>query len=131
VSCISEPGTTEHFLTPLSSIGGNKLVTIKVSQTTTLNIEYRAKSGVDKRSCSEGLLLYLVDAAKSTGQGPYKAIDPRSIKGKGCNAQSGPLSGAAMDFSKGEKDIDLPEYGVKVTVSSASGGSYRFSVKKT
>jgi hypothetical protein len=114
----------------LSATGGAKLVTIIINPTTTLNIEYRTRSGVDKKTCSEGLLFYVVNAAKGTGQGPYVVVDPHSDKGKGCSPQSGPLSSAAMDFAKGEKDINLPQFGVRVQVSSAKDGTYRFSVEK-
>jgi hypothetical protein len=135
VQCITSPGKSEHTLTPLSATGGIKLVSIKVNSTTALNIEYRTRSGVDKETCSEGLLFYVANAAKPTLQVPYRVLDPHTKKGKGCGPQNGPgangpLSSAAMDFSKGEKSIQLPEYGVKVEVSSGSAGTYKFTVEK-
>jgi hypothetical protein len=135
VQCVSSPGKSEHTLTPLSTTGGIKLVSIKLNSTTALNIEYRKRSGVDRGTCSEGLLFYTANAAKPTLQIPYLVIDPHAKKGKGCGPQSGPgangpLSSAAMDFSKGEKSILLSQYGVKVEVSSGSGDSYKFTVEK-
>jgi hypothetical protein len=135
VQCVMSKGKSEHTLTPLSVAGGMKLVSIKLSSTTALNIEYRTRSGVDKESCSEGLLFYTANAAKATLHAPYVVLDPHANKGKGCGPQlgpgaNGPLSSAAMDFSKGEKSISLPRYGVKVEVSSASGKSYKFTVEK-
>jgi hypothetical protein len=135
VQCVTSKGKSEHTLTPLSVTGGTKLVSIKLSATTALNIEYRSRSGVDKGTCSEGLLFYTVNAAKATLQAPVQVLDPHAKRGKGCGPQSGPgangpLSSAAMDFSKGEKSILLSQYGVKVEVSSGSADSYKFTVER-
>jgi hypothetical protein len=135
VQCVSSTGKSEHTLTPLSVTGGTKLVSIKLNSTTVLNIEYRTRSGVDKGTCSEGLLFYTANAAKPTLQVPVLVLDPHANKGKGCGPQTGPagngpLSSAAMDFTKGEKSILLPQYGVKVEVSSGSQDTYKFTVEK-
>ena len=135
VRCVTSTGKSEHTLTPLSVTGGMKLVSIKLNSTTALNIEYRTRSGVDKGTCSEGLLFYTVNAAKATLKIPVQVLDPHVNKGRGCGPQNGPgangpLSSAAMDFSKGEKSIQLSQYGVKVEVSSGSADSYKFSVEK-
>jgi hypothetical protein len=135
VQCVTSTGKSEHTLTPLSATGGIKLVSIKLNSTTALNIEYRTRSGVDTGTCSEGLLFYTANAARPTLQVPYQVLDPHANKGKGCGPQSGPgangpLSSAAMDFNKGEKTILLPQYGVKVEVSSGSANSYKFTVEK-
>jgi hypothetical protein len=135
VQCVTSAGKSEHTLTPLSVTGGIKLVSVKLNSTTALNIEYRTRSGVDKETCSEGLLFYLANAAKATLQVPYLVLDPHANKGRGCGPQNGPgangpLSSAAMDFSKGDKTITFSQYGVKVEVSSGSGSSYKFTVEK-
>jgi hypothetical protein len=135
VQCVTSNGKSEHTLTPLSVTGGMKLVSIKLNSTTALNIEYRTRSGVDGGTCSEGLLFYTANAAKATLQAPYRVLDPHATKGRGCGPQSGPgangpLSSAAMDFRKGEKAILLPQYGVKVEVTSGSADSYEFTLEK-
>ena len=128
VSCITTPGTSTHTLSPLSVKGGIKMVAVKLNASTLLAIELRTKSGVDSGACSEGLLFYTVAADKSSGRGCLVVHDPRPVKATGCQSKGGPLTSAAMNFAKGEKEINLPSLGVNVKITGAASGSYQFTV---
>jgi hypothetical protein len=130
VSCVSASGSSEHTIAPLETPGGVKMISIKLNDTTALNMELRTKAGVDVDTCSQGLLFYTVNTALSSGRGPLAVIDPRSKKSWGCNpSRGGPLTGAAIDYSKGEKEVSLPQYGVKVDITGINGGTYKVNVQ--
>jgi len=132
VACISSKGTSQHTLSPLGAKGGIKIVNIKLSESTVLAIELRTKTGLDVDTCSQGLLFYIVDMSKLGGKGPITVVDPRATKVRACSAQrGGQLSAAAMDFAKGEKDISLLQYGVRVLVTGTDAGRYKFSVTQS
>ena len=76
------------------------------------------------------MLFYTVNIATPSGKGPITVVDPRASP-KTCNRASGKLSGAAMNAAQGEKEISLPKFGVKVTVTAVKGGNYELSVTKT
>ena len=104
------------------------MVAVKLNASTLLAIELRTKSGVDSGACSEGLLFYTVAADKSSGRGCLVVHDPRPVKATGCQSKGGPLTSAAMNFAKGEKEINLPSLGVNVKITGAASGSYQFTV---
>jgi hypothetical protein len=131
VSCIDTSGTSHHTLSPLSATGGTKIVAVKLNETSVLAMELRTKQGLDASTCSEGLLLYIVDVTKNTGQGPIVVLDPRTIKASACSqSNGGQLTSAAMNAAKGETDIVLPELGVKVR-TEVQGDNYKLSVDYT
>jgi hypothetical protein len=104
------------------------MVAVKLNETSVLAMELRTKQGLDKSTCSEGLLLYVVDTTKSSGRGPITVLDPRTIKAQACSqSNGGQLTSAAMNAAKGETNIDLPNLGVNVTVE-VQGNNYKLSV---
>jgi hypothetical protein len=130
VNCVTTTSSTRHFLSPLSLSGGIKMIALKLNDTSVLTIELRAKQGLDRDACSEGLLFYIVNVAKASGHGPIHVIDPRGLPTAGCNpSRGGPLTSAAMDYNKGERVISLPQYGVHVQVEAKLGPYYRLLVK--
>jgi M6 family metalloprotease-like protein len=128
VNCITASGTSQHTLSPLGVKGGNKMVAVKLSATTLLAIELRTKVNLDAGTCSEGLLFYTVSPDKGSGRGCVVVQDPRPRKARACGSRGGPLSAAAMNFAKGERDINLPEFGVSVKITGAANSNYQFTV---
>jgi hypothetical protein len=107
------------------------MVAVKLNQTCALAMELRTRQGLDVNTCSEGLLLYIVDVTKSTGQGPIVVLDPRTIKALACApSNGGQLTSAAMNAAKGETNIDLPDLGVTVR-TEVQGNYYKLSVDYT
>ena len=67
VDVVSQPGTSEHSITPLGTPGGTKMVVVRTGLTTAYVVEFRTKLGVDgfdNRARYQGALLYKVDTAQ-------------------------------------------------------------------
>ncbi len=61
------PGATTHFLTPVETPGGSKMVVIRIGLSTAYVAEFRTRLGVnglDGRAKYSGVLLYRIDAAR-------------------------------------------------------------------
>src|ERR1700749_4293517 len=82
VRCIADPGISRHLITPLEKPGGVKMVTVRLNGTAALAIELRTKRGLDRESCSEGLLVYTIKTAGPSGSGPIRVIDIKGIGGR-------------------------------------------------
>ncbi|KAF2668751.1 M6 metalloprotease, partial [Microthyrium microscopicum] len=115
VDCISTAGTTKHSLDPIEVPGGTKMVTVRLNNTAVLAFEVRTDLAQDKGSCSQGLLPYVVRTDGGYSAPPIKVIDTHpSLAGCHMN-RGGHLNSSPLDFGK-EQKIDLPEYGVQVTL---------------
>jgi hypothetical protein len=128
ISCITAPGTTKHTIAPIEVPGGVKAAAIKLSPTTAFVVEVRSQLAVNNTNCPLGLVAYLVDTQGSNGNAakpPVKVIDTHGASNTGCEpARGGKLTGAAIDFAKGEKGFIVSEYGVNVTIQGVKNGSY-------
>jgi hypothetical protein len=130
VSCVTARGDSQHIITPLEIPGGVKLISIKLNDTTALNMELRTNSGVDTDTCSQGLLFYTIDTTKSSGRGPLLVLDALSEKQRTCEAsRGGRLSDAAINFSDGMGEMRLPQFGVRVRIIDIEGGNYRVKLQ--
>lgn len=68
----SNPNPTTHFLTPVETPGGTKMVVVRTGLSTAFIAEFRTKLGVnalDARGKYSGILLYRIDATKSGARG--------------------------------------------------------------
>jgi M6 family metalloprotease-like protein len=78
VSCISgniNNGITQSLSPIGSSATSNKMVVIKLSETTALAIEDRRKSPFeDLKASDEGVIVYRVDTTKGQGSGPFTLL---------------------------------------------------------
>lgn len=75
VGCIVGIGTTYHDLSPDETPGGTKLLVVRTGEDTALAMEARTRTGNDRASCSEGVLLYDVRSDRESGDGPIDVID--------------------------------------------------------
>jgi len=74
VDVVSQSGSnpTAHFLTPVETPGGSKMVVVRIGLSTVYVAEFRTKLGVnalDSRGKYSGVLLYRIDAAISGSRG--------------------------------------------------------------
>ncbi|MFI8853963.1 peptidase M6 [Streptomyces sp. NPDC053499] len=130
VGCVTSPGTTEHELAPVSSSDAG-LAVVRTGRHSAIVAEARARSGLDRDICAEGVLLYTVDSRRPTGQGPVRVVDsrPRSHGGAAC-ADRLPTELAEMSdapFRPGESHT-FPG-GIRITVTEAGDeGGYGIRV---
>jgi M6 family metalloprotease-like protein len=80
ISCATA-GSGDVVLTPIERRGGSKAVMVRTGNSTAVLVESRRKEGYDSKSLSEGLLVYTVDTAIRSGEGPVvvqslRANDP-------------------------------------------------------
>ncbi|MFE9388192.1 peptidase M6 [Streptomyces sp. NPDC006784] len=131
VGCVTSAGTSEHALNPVSSPDAG-LAVIRTGRHRAIVAEARTRSGLDRDICAEGVLLYTVDSARPTGEGPVRVVDsrPRSGGGAAC-ADRLPNELAEMSdapFAPGESHT-FPG-GIRITVTDATDeGGYRVRVR--
>jgi hypothetical protein len=132
ISCITAPGTTKHTIAPVEVPGGVKAAAIKLSSSTAFVVEVRSQLAVNNTHCPLGLVAYIVDTQGSNGNAkrpPIKIIDTHSAENLGCEKdRGGKLTGAAVDFAKGEKKLSVAEYGVNITIEGVKNGSYEIGL---
>ncbi|MEV4738852.1 peptidase M6 [Streptomyces sp. NPDC049555] len=93
VACFAGPraGSRTVRLTPVERPGGTKIAVVRTGPTTAYVAESRRAAGNDPAPCSTGVLIYKVDSAVATGEGPVRVIGGRSPGAPPC----GPLDLAA------------------------------------
>ncbi|WP_461030743.1 metallopeptidase domain-containing protein, partial [Streptomyces sparsus] len=74
VSC-APAGTSRHLLKPIGSADGASIAVVKTGPATAVVAEARTRRGLDRRICTEGVLLYTVDSSVRTGRGPVRVAD--------------------------------------------------------
>ncbi|MFI0470669.1 M6 family metalloprotease domain-containing protein [Saccharopolyspora sp. 5N102] len=128
VVCLPGPGEVIVPLTAVEQPGGNKIAVVRTGPTTAFVAESRRATGLDAASCSSGVLIYRVDAAIQTGQGPVQVLDaqPSTTPDNGCK----PLDDGA--FLPGQSFTD-PQSGVRIEVldSGDTGDTVRVSRAET
>ncbi|MBD0741197.1 M6 family metalloprotease domain-containing protein [Streptomyces sp. CBMA152] len=76
VACLPASGHRTVRLTPVERPGGTKIAVLRTSETTAYVAESRRAEGNDSAACSTGVLIYKVDSAAKTGEGPIRIINP-------------------------------------------------------
>ncbi|MFK8909966.1 M6 family metalloprotease domain-containing protein [Streptomyces sp. YS-3] len=72
VACLAAPGQRTVRLTPVERPGGTKIAVLRTGGTTAYVAESRRAEGNDAAACSTGVLVYKVDSAAATGEGPIR-----------------------------------------------------------
>ncbi|WP_331767174.1 peptidase M6 [Embleya sp. NBC_00896] len=125
VACLAAPGSRSVRLKAVEVPGGTKMAVIRTGPTTAYVAESRRATGLDPNPCSTGVLIYRVDSAVQTGEGPVRVQDarPATEPPTGC----GPLDDAA--YRPGET-FDDPATGVRIRVDSGDTLTDTISITK-
>jgi hypothetical protein len=132
IACITTPGVSTHTITPIEIPGGTKAAAIKLTPSTAFVVEVRSQLAVNNTACPLGLVSYVVDTKGSNSNAkapPIIVIDTHDAKNLGCeDARGGKLTGAAVDFAKGETGFHISDYGVTVAIQRVNNGNYVFDL---
>ncbi|UYQ63420.1 M6 family metalloprotease domain-containing protein [Streptomyces peucetius] len=111
VACLSAPGHRTVRLTPVERPGGTKIAVLRTGGTTAYVVESRRAQGNDRAACSTGVLVYKVDSATQTGEGPVRVVNanPASTPPAGCTQQD------MAAFAPGQNFTD-PDTGTRIAV---------------
>ncbi|WP_137994972.1 M6 family metalloprotease domain-containing protein [Streptomyces vilmorinianum] len=124
VACLSAPGRRTVLLSPVERPGGTKIAVLRTGATTAYVAESRRAEGNDRSACSSGVLIYRVDSATPTGEGPVRVMNgrPDTTPPAGCT----PLDLGA--YRPGQTFTD-PDGGVRIEV--LAGGEWGDVVRLT
>ncbi|WP_420824874.1 M6 family metalloprotease domain-containing protein [Streptomyces coryli] len=135
VDCVRQRGSSTHAIAPLSRTGdraalrSTRLVVVRTSKTSALAIEARERSGNDSQSCTEGVLVYRVQAEAASGTGPIEVLDGHPGK-EACWDTSVYPDLADAPLGAGES-MNLAADGVRVTVTGRGpGGAWNVRVDR-
>ncbi|UJB45180.1 M6 family metalloprotease domain-containing protein [Streptomyces sp. A1-5] len=124
VACLAAPGRRTVRLTPVERRDGTKIAVLRTGATTAYVAESRRAQGHDADACSRGVLIYKVDSATRTGEGPVQVMNghPSAKPRAGCTT----LDLAA--YTPGQHFTD-PANGVRIDVlaGDASGDTVKLS----
>ncbi|MEV8531980.1 M6 family metalloprotease domain-containing protein [Streptomyces sp. NPDC051211] len=112
VACLAATGQRRTVrLTPVERPGGTKIAVLRTGETTAYVAESRRAEGTDQDACSAGVLIYKVDSATPTGEGPVRIVNgnPGATPPAGC---TGPDMAA---FTPGQTFTD-PAAGIRIDV---------------
>ncbi|WP_432000892.1 M6 family metalloprotease domain-containing protein [Streptomyces sioyaensis] len=116
VACLPGPGRRTVKLTPVERPGGTKIAVLRTGESTAYIAESRRAEGNDKGACSTGVLIYKVDSAAQTGEGPVRIMNahPTATPPTGCTQ----LDLAA--YKPGQTFTD-PDTGARIDVLAGGG----------
>jgi M6 family metalloprotease-like protein len=117
VVCPPRRGKRTVVLTPLGTQGGTKAVFVRTGLMTGLLVENRQPVANDRAICDRGALVYTVDSAIGSGEGPIKVVGGAG----GCG--HGPRSDAPLHLGQ-----SVSVGGVRVTVVGAHRSNIRVQV---
>jgi hypothetical protein len=124
VACLPAPGHRTVRLTAVERPGGTKIAVLRTSETTAYVAESRRAQGNDSSACSTGVLIYKVDSAAQTGEGPARVMNanPTATPTSGCTQ----LDLAA--YKPGQSFTD-PDTGARIDVlaGGTAGDTVRIS----
>jgi M6 family metalloprotease-like protein len=124
VACLPAPGHRTVRLTAVERPGGTKIAVLRTSETTAYVAESRRAQGNDSSACSTGVLIYKVDSAAQTGEGPARVMNanPTATPPSGCTQ----LDLAA--YKPGQSFTD-PDTGARIDVLArgTAGDTVRIS----
>ncbi|WP_318210334.1 MULTISPECIES: M6 family metalloprotease domain-containing protein [unclassified Streptomyces] len=111
VACLAGRGHRTVRLAPVERPGGTKIAVLRTGETTAYVAESRRPVRNDRSACSSGVLIYRIDSATPTGEGPVRVMsaNPSTTPPAGCTQ----LDLAA--FQPGQTFTD-PDTGVRIAV---------------
>ncbi|MBT2406532.1 MULTISPECIES: M6 family metalloprotease domain-containing protein [unclassified Streptomyces] len=126
VACLPGAGRRTVLLTPVERPGGTKIAVLRTSETTAYVVESRRAEGNDRAACSSGVLIYKVDSAAPTGEGPVRFTNgnPAATSPAGCTQ----LDLAAYTPGRTFSDTDT---GVRIDVLADGGAGDVVRLRKS
>ncbi|MEU4118494.1 M6 family metalloprotease domain-containing protein [Kitasatospora sp. NPDC028055] len=126
VACLPAAGRRTVRLHAIERPGGTKIAVIRTGETTAYVAESRRAIGGDESACSTGVLVYRIDTATQTGQGPVQVVNgnPTAVPPTGCT----PLDMAA--HRPGQSFTD-PATGVRIDVLHGTPTTDTITVTKS
>jgi M6 family metalloprotease-like protein len=131
VDCVTRDGTSDHTLSPVGSSRSTRITAVRTGPHSAVVAEARARRGLDRDICAEGVLLYTVDSRTPTGSGPVRVADarPRSGGGRACSDQTPAELAELSDAPFRPGQAHTFPGGVRVAVTgTADDGGYRIRV---
>ncbi|MET9373851.1 M6 family metalloprotease domain-containing protein [Streptomyces sp. NPDC002992] len=115
VTCLPGSGHRTVLLNPVERPGGTKIAVVRTGETTAYVAESRHAEGNDENACSTGVLIYKVDSAAHTGNGPVRVMNanPTTTPPQGCTQ----LDMAA--YAPGQAFTD-PDTGVRIEILASN-----------
>lgn len=116
VTCLAAPGRRTVRLTPVERRHGTKIAVLRTSETTAYVAESRRAEGNDRDACSVGVLIYKVNSATPTGEGPVRVMNgnPTATPPTGCTGLD------LAPYRPGQTFTD-PDSGVRIDVLASDG----------
>ncbi|MFD7920721.1 M6 family metalloprotease domain-containing protein [Streptomyces sp. NPDC059740] len=130
VTCLHRPGeSAEYRLTPISTPGGTKLLTVPLDSRRAIAIEARERGPLDRAVCRPGVLVYQVSTDVPSGQGPTRVMDAKPHSG-GCHSTDPNVNSELTDapFAAGETYTDRSSDLRVQALGKAADGTYRVRV---
>ncbi len=132
VACLAGPGRRTVRLAPVERPGGTKIAVLRTGETTAYVAESRRARGNDRDGCSSGVLIYKVDSATPTGEGPVRVVNanPGATPPPACTVLdmaahrpgqtfTDPAAGVRIEVLAGGEDGDA----VRLTLSGPRPGA--------
>lgn len=126
LGCLEAGEGVEVVLDPVETPGGVKMVAMPTGPSTAIVAEVRRLTGLDAHLCSEGVLLYDVDARVPSGMGPLRIRGSRQTGGA-----CGPWSDATFDLGPdGVGTLNVPDTVDMHLLGVDEDGRYRVRFKR-
>ena len=118
VTCINATGTEDAVITPLETVGGRKAVILRTGARRVTVAEFRTLNGVDEAACSSGILVYTINTAVASLEGPVVVRDghPAEPLPDGCIYEQDDATRIP-----GDRDWVDSTNGIRISVVSMSG----------
>jgi len=132
VDCLDGTGGEEVTIQPVETTGGIKAVALPLDASRAVVIEVRAKLGYDANMCSDGVLIYDVDASAPNGVNVGSIRPSRTTTSGSLYQKCGAWADATYDLRAGgvSRYTDSAT-GISVQLLAVeSNGAYRIRVKR-
>lgn len=132
VDCLDTEGGVEEVITPSQVDGGFKMVGALIDASSALVVEVRNNLGIDANLCSQGVLIYVVDARILSGNGPAQVMGSRVTTSGAAFNKCGPWADGTFGFGTSPPlSYSHPGTNISVTVlGPGPNGAYRVRVKR-
>ena len=131
LACLDGPGELTATLTPLERAGGLKALVLPTTASSALVVEARQRIGQDAGLCTEGVLVYAVDASVRSGYGPVRVRPAQPDRSSELRDRCGPLYNAPFGRGRGRlARFEDASAGISLKVLGSGPSVYRVRVTR-